>query len=198
MDILGRVDQILAGGLSSDSMFMSWPELNNNGLGLLIMNISIDYRQPIRRIFELGPGVVPVEGNGFENAGYCDGLNVNAACADRTQPTWYIIGRPEGRLQLSRIIGPQALSCDFYRVYGSACSSNLMRINGRAGCKATDASAKQMTWLMTGVVLDGLSMGATAQESIMQENPTAMFAGLKMFIDNQDCATTTNELIAVF
>jgi hypothetical protein len=110
MDVFGRVDQILRGGLSSDSLFMSWPELSNFGLGLLIQRVGIQYRQPVRRVFEIGPGVLP----GGINAGACDWALVGSVCANRTQPTYYIIGRPEGRLQLGRFVGPEALTGGFF------------------------------------------------------------------------------------
>lgn len=185
-DVFGRTDQVLRGGLSSDSMFISWPQLSEQGLDMLIMNLGIDYRQPIRRIFELGPGVVPAV-FGAGNASFCDGPEASDVCAFRTQPTWYIIGRPEGRLQLQQIIGPNPLTCEFYQVYGSACGGNVMQVSGRAGCKAADSTAKKITWRMTGVVLDGLSAAVNSQESVIQSSPSAMFAGLKILLNDLDC-----------
>lgn len=191
MDIMGRQDQVLAGGLSSDAMFMSWPSLINAGLGMLVMSVGIDYRQPVRRIFELGPGVVPIgtttAGVTYGNAAYCDLLEPNDACKQRTQPTYYIVGRPEGRLQMQRIIGPATVNCQFYRVYGSPCGSNILRVTGRVGCSASDSQTKKMAWVMGGVVLDGLSFATNAQEQVMNEAPSAMFAGLKVYIDGNEC-----------
>src|SRR4051812_27414751 len=119
-DILGRQDQLLIGGLSSDSMFLNWPALTSitgGGLGMLIQAVGLEYRQPVRRVFEVGPGVVPINiGIATLNVSgsICDSLAVPpAACSLRTQPSYYIAGRPEGRLRLGRFIGPKVLSACF-------------------------------------------------------------------------------------
>jgi hypothetical protein len=187
-DIFGRQDQILRGGLSSDSMFVTWPALAGvgGGLGMLIQRVGVDYSQPIRRIFEIGPGVIPVFDPasgvliGSTNAAVCDGPTPPADCANRTQPTYYIIGRPEGRMQMGRIVGPEVLAVAFYTVYGSPCGPNVMSLSGKAGCKATDTSAKRMTWTMNGVTLDRINADITAQEMVIQEGISAMFAGLNL------------------
>lgn len=185
-DLFGRQDQILRGGLSSDSMFMTWPELANvgGGLGMLIQQLSLDYRQPVRRIFEIGPGVVPAGvGGAFVDAtALCDVPTPASICAARTQPTYYIIGRPEGRLQFGRFVGPEALGVCFYRKYGSPCGPNVITLSGKAGCNANDASARRMTWTMNGVLLDSVNMGVSAQEMVVQEGLSAMVAGLNIAI----------------
>lgn len=187
-DVFGRQDQVLAGGLSSDSMFMSWPDLADvgSGLGLLIQRVGLDYRQGVRRIFEIGPGIIP--GTAFP-AALCDvPANANlATCANRTQPTYYIVSRPEGRMQFNRFVGPNALSLCFYRKYGSPCSPNVITLSGRAGCNAASAQANPlMTWIMNGVLIEGLNMDVTAQEMVIQEGISAMFAGLNIRLNGQD------------
>lgn len=193
MDVFGRQDQILRGGLSSDAMFMSWPELaavaGNGGVGMLIQNLSLEYSQPIRRIFEIGPGVIPNGNGGFIPGNVCDnnpGGIVGLACANRTQPTYYIIGRPEGRFQMGRFVGPQVIGECFIRTYGSACAPNVISLSGKAGCSANDPLAKQMTWILNGVVINNLSMNVTAQEMVIQEGLSAMFAGLNMRINGNE------------
>lgn len=198
MDVLGRVDQVLMGGLSSDSLFMTWPDLTaiGGGLGLLIQQVGLNYRQGIRRIFEIGPGVIPAAGGGAITSGAdCDnpgalaldeliGGNLAARCRTRSQPTYYIISRPEGALQIGKFIGPNVLNACFYRKYGSACSPNVITMSGKAGCSATDASAHQMTWILSGVILSDLSMNVTGQEMVFQENLGAQFTNLKLLVDN--------------
>jgi hypothetical protein len=193
-DIFGRVDQVLLGGLSSDSLFMSWPELANvgGGLGLLIQQVGLDYRQNIRRIFEIGPGVIPSGFGGFVSGDACDTTNVfdNVAladiCATRVQPTYYIISRPEGTLQMGRFIGPTLLTTCFYRTYGNACSPNVMTMSGRAGCSAADAQSRLMTWTLGGVTLNGIRMDVSGQEMVFQENLGAMFSNLDLDIEGDD------------
>lgn len=189
MDVFGRQDQVLAGGLSSDAMFMSWPELaaaaGNGGVGMLVQNLGLNYSQPIRRIFEIGPGVIPNGNGGFIPGGVCDVI-ANPVCALRTQPTYYIVGRPEGQFQMGRFVGPQVIGECFIRTYGSACAPNVISLSGKAGCRANDPSAKQMTWLLSGVVINNLSMNATAQEMVIQEGLSAMFAGLNLRINGNE------------
>lgn len=187
-DIYGRQNQVLAGGLSSDGMFMSWPALAGvvgGGLGLMIQQISLDYQQPIRRIYEIGPGILP----GGGDATICDTFIGNPdLCNYRQQLSYYIIGRPEGRLQFGRFVGPRALGACFYRAYGSACGGNVITLSGRAGCNASYASQNPlMTWSMNGVVLDRTSMRMSGQEQVIEEDLSAMFAGLDIFVNGRDC-----------
>lgn len=193
-DVFGRQDQILRGGLSSDSMFLTWPELSGvgGGLGLLVQSIGLEYRQPIRRIFEIGPGIIPTPFVGFTNGDVCDGPSPPLACAERTQPTYYIIGRPEGRLQMSQFIGPNAITTCFYKKYGNPCAPNIMTMSGKAGCSATDGSARRVTWSLGGVTLDMVKMDITAQEMVIQAGITAMFASLDLAIQGDDglCGAT--------
>lgn len=197
MDVFGRQDQILLGGLSSDSMFFSWPALAavGGGLGMLVQRVGMEYRQPIRRIFEIGPGVIPVGNGELVNGEVCDdaaaaiglfGEFAADACAFRTQPTYYIVGRPEGRLQFQRFVGPQVLGQCFYRKYGSPCGPNVITLSGKAGCHASDQSARRMTWIMNGVTIDGLNADINGQEMVIQEGVAAMFAGLNVLIDGVD------------
>lgn len=188
-DLWGRRDQFLAGGLSSDSMFITWPNLAGFGLGLLIQQVGMQYRQPIRRIFELGPGVIPngLDANGNPifgsppaSAGNCDGPTPDSICQFRAQATYYIVGRPEGRLSLERFVGPQALTCEFYRKYGSPCGGNVVSISGKAGCSVNDPNAKTLFWDMFGLVLDDYQARMTGQEMVMQEGLGAMFTSLKV------------------
>lgn len=172
MDMFGRQDQVLRGGLSSDSMFMSWPELTaaQGGLGMLVQRLGMDYRQPVRRIFELGPGVMAQTSTGSQ----------------RVQPSYYIIGRPEGRLQFGRFVGPNVLSACFYSTYGSPCSSNVLTLSGRAGCRSSDPNAVTMTWVMNGVLLDQSGMDVSAEEMVIQERVGAQFVGLNILANGAD------------
>lgn len=195
MDIWGRVDQVLMGGLSSDSMFVTWPALAavGGGLGLLIQQINIDYRQPLRRIFEIGPGVIPSLAGGYVSAESCDLAAGNAGgggCADRTQTTYYIIGRPEGQLQMGRFVGPNALTLCFYQTYGNPCKGNDMSISGQAGCNGGDYGVF-MEWTMHGVVLNSERADITGQEMIIQEQLGAMFVGLDLAINGETTCTTS-------
>lgn len=190
MDVFGRTDQMLLGGLSSDALFMTWPALANIGagfgLGMLIQQVGIDYAQNIRRIFELGPGVIPVNG-GVINAAFCDAGVFGTAlpCAFRTQPTYYIVSRPEGTMQCQRFVGPAAVGQCFYRAYGSPCGANVITLNGKAGCNASD-NVPVLTWVLNGVVINRYNANVTGQESVIQEGFSAMIAGLNIWVNGAD------------
>lgn len=198
-DLFGRQDQVLNGGLSSDSMFVSWPELAavGGGVGLLIQSIGLNYRQPVRRIFEIGPGVIP-GGTSNTTGAFCDDPTLAALagvdCSKRAQPTYYIIGRPEGRLQMSRFVGPNALTLCFYRKYGSPCSSNVMSLSGKAGCRVGDPNARRMTWLTNGVLLDGIDLNITAEEMVVRDGISAQFAGLNLTVEGDTGECTAGGL----
>jgi len=188
MDMFGRVDQVLNGGLSSDALFMTWPELAGagGGLGMLVQRVGLDYSQNIRRIFELGPGLVPVGGGVYANGFVCDGPAPPVNCQWRTQPTYYIVSRPEGTMQVNRFVGVNVIAECFYRVYGSPCGSNVITMTGRAGCNAGAVDSPMLTWVMNGVVVNRYNADITAQESVIQEGFSAMFAGLNIWINGQD------------
>lgn len=208
-DILGRQEQVFGGGLTSDASWMFWGGLSNGGLGMLITNMQIQYQQPIRRIYEIGPWTAV-------------GTSVG-------QPVYYIAGRPEGSLQVSRITGPVAALGGFYRTYGNVCSfANSLFFVSSTGCINTSESGSvspasqapaqfsqgqaipfagtgalaqgatgesvsrpdigvrgrwdpYLGWYMNGCVITGMSLGAQAQEMLVLENVAMMFVSLRLF-----------------
>lgn len=155
-DIFGRIDQAFGGGLSADSMFMTWSALDAQGAGLLIQNVSLQYTQPVRKIYELGPG------------------------RGGSQLTYYVVGRPDGSLQIARIVGFAAISIQFYEKYGSPCQENPdITITGKTGCNGV-ANQGDMQWTLSGVLLNGVGMSASAQEMLIQESVAAQFIELKI------------------
>lgn len=161
-DIFGRIDQVFGGGLSADSMFMFWPALlaQGGGVGLLVQNVSLQYAQPVRRIFELGPGTT-----------------VNGAHA---QYTYYVVGRPEGTFQMARIFGFAAISKAFYEAYGSPCNETPgITLSSSAGCNGQDNGAFAV-WTLEGCIINGIAMNASAQEMLIQESVSMMFVNLSL------------------
>lgn len=190
LDAFGRIPQALNGTLSSDRLFMSWPGLGDFGLGLIIQNVGVRYAQPIRRLHELGPGVIvgtnpsgslTIDGS----AAVCDATaNVPSQCVNRTQLTYYVVGRTEGQFQLQRVVGPNLLTTDFYQTYGRACGGNTVSLTGRVGCTGDGsgpiANGPLYRWVMLGLLIGEYSVGASAQESFIQEGAGGMFTSLLM------------------
>lgn len=181
-DMWNRQEQVLSGGLSADRIFMTWPGLPNFGLGLMIQDVGVQYAQPIRRVFELGPGGVPVTVGNFTGLDpiNCDtGVGVNsAACANRVQATYYMVGRADGQMNFSQIVGPSPLTEVFYKTYGSPCASNVLSLGGRVGCTAGGAASTLTRWLMSGVLLGQYQMRVSAAESFVQAGVGANFCNL--------------------
>ncbi len=199
-DLFGRTEQVYAGGLTSDASYMFWDGLPNGGLGLLITQMAIQYQQPVRRIFEIGPWT-----------------SVGGAVG---QPVYYVAGRPEGTLQLSRIAGPIAALGGFYKRYGSVCSflNNLFFVSS-TGCLSGNTNTLQtlpsinnppavppigstgstgrvgggrqdpwLGWWMGGVVITSVGLSAQAQDMMVAENVQLMFVALKLYTADANLA----------
>lgn len=182
-DLWNRQEQVLRGGLAADRLFMTWPALNNFGLGLMIQSIGCRYVQPIRRAWELGPGGVPAAGGGFEVID-CDVLNPPIKCQHRVQATYWMVGRAEGQVQFNRVVGPEPVTMLFYRTYGTPCASNILTISGRVGCQAGGGNSQLTRWRMSGVLLSEYQMQAAAQESFVQEGASGGFCNLFVEVVN--------------
>lgn len=179
-DLWGRQEQVLAGGLSADRLFVTWPGMENFGFGLIIQTVGCRYAQPVQRFYELGPGGVP-SGGGITVIN-CDGPNPPSQCADRIQPTYYMVGRAAGQTQFDRVVGPEALTQQFYRTYGSPCGNNVLSISGRVGCGAGGGTGSGISaatrWVMSGLVLGDYQMSVNAQTSYIREGAAGEFCSL--------------------
>lgn len=203
-DIFGRQEQVYAGGLTSDASWMFWAGMASGGLGMLITQMSIQYSQPIRRIFEIGP---------WTSVGSMVG-----------QPVYYVAGRPEGSLQLGRIAGPVAVLGGFYKNYGNICNHlNSLMFVSSTGCLTGGAGATPspgvptlgagaapfpgtpggpgvvdrisavgtfgaatrldpfLGWYMNGLVIQSLGLTAQAQDMMVMESVQMQFISLRLF-----------------
>lgn len=197
-DLFGRTDQVYGGGLSSDAAWMWFDDLPGNGLGLLVTQMQMSYRQPVRRIFELGPYVNIVS----PSVGF-GGPTTNPSLG--AQPVYYIVSRPEGQFSMSRIVGPRGLLSGFYCKYGNVCCPyNYLWFRSLLGCVQSGqlqggtvlGSGVAAAWRMSGAVLTDVNMGANSQELIVSEQVGGMFVGLNLYILNGSAWTqiscTTN------
>jgi len=210
-DIFGRADQVFAGGLTSDASWMFWGGMPNGGLGMLVTQMQINYQQPVRRIFEIGP---------WTQVGGASGL--------MGQPVYYVAGRPEGTMTLSRIAGPVAVLNGFYRQYGSVCSylNSLFFVAG-SGCLGNlpaaplqptislgttpngqfggtlvvpggGATLGYLGWYLNGVVITSIGLQINSQDLLVMENTQLMFAGLKLYYSSPLAALTPGFAVDAF
>jgi len=123
------------------------------GVGLLSQNINIQYSQPITRIFEIG--------GRFE---------------------YFIAGRPQGNMNLGRIIGPRAVSVAFYTTFGNVClgPTTALLFAGAAGCASLPdlGGANGFAYLLNGALLQSVSTSVAAQDMIINEQLQFMFISL--------------------
>lgn len=76
------------------------------GLGLLVQGMNAQYGRPVQRMYELGPN----------------------------KYTYYILGRAEGRIQMSRLAAPQPVNTNFIRSFSNVCNveNNQLEIMARS------------------------------------------------------------------
>ncbi len=81
------------------------------GLGLLVQGLNSQYGRPVQRMYELGPN----------------------------KYTYYVLGRAEGRMQISRLAAPQPVNTNFIRTFSNVCNveNNQLEIMARSAlaCK---------------------------------------------------------------
>jgi hypothetical protein len=168
---------------------------------MLIQQMSIQYSQPIRRIYEIGPWASVTTG-------------AAGGAAEVGQPVYFVAGRCEGQLQLNRIAGPVAALGGFYRNYGSVCNLyNSLFFVSSSGCigplptgsSAFTGGAGTITavggtpadrvissgqanpylgWYLNGVVITSIGLQAQAQDMMVAEATNCQFVALRLFTNN--------------
>jgi hypothetical protein len=174
-EIFGRVPLTFGGGFAADAanIFFGFrvppiaplpvvggaAALPLAGIGLITQNISINYQQPITRIYEIGAR--------FE---------------------YYIAGRPQGNASIGRIVGPRPVSTAFYSTFGNVCKGPLISLifAGAAGCEAVPALGGDngFMFMLNGAILQGIGMSVAAQDMIINEQLSFMFIALMVPDDN--------------
>lgn len=154
-DVWGKTAPQFNGAYNVDSSLLSFAGLGlPAGAGLISQQIQISYSQNIQRVYELG-----------------------------TTYQYYVVGRAQGQAGLQRVLGPRPLIFAFYSIYGNACNAatNTITFSMQAGCFAVDdlqAAANLRFMWMTGVVIQGLSLSAQAEQMMLNEQSQMMFVGL--------------------
>lgn len=128
------------------------------GAGLLVQNINLQYSQVITKVYELG-----------------------------TNNIYYIGGRTQGGMGMSRIIGPRPIQVSFYTKFGDICdaATNNIDISVRTGCPTTDgqsagSTTQQSTWSAKFCVIQSLGMGVAAMDMVINEQLQLMFGSLTL------------------
>lgn len=119
-------------------------------VGLVTQSLSVNFSQNISQLFELG-----------------------------SDKTYFIIGRARGQMQLSKVLGPAALSTVFYTKFGDGCNiaNNTIAFSVNGTCGTQDNGTLNVTVKYAVIVSLGLSVGA--QDMIIQEGISLMFTSLE-------------------
>lgn len=142
--------------------------------GLLTQNLSIQYQQPITRLYEVG-----------------------------SQFTYYVAGRPQGTATIARILGPGAVIDGLYECLGNVCNADKNDICFclQAGC-ATDiisetacgtAQFSSVKLGLKNVVLQGIGFSVQAQDMVINEQMSLFFTAMLAEYSEDGCQSTEYE-----
>lgn len=142
-------------GFASDNAIMSAKDVK---LGI-VQNLQIQFAQQIARIYDI------TNGGGVGQAA------VNQAAV------FYVGGRTNGQLTIARVVGPSVTGLsDFYTRASNVCVPIDLSFSFGAGCQS--GSSLNVTYAVTGAVMTNIGLTVGAQDMIINENVTLMFANL--------------------
>jgi len=126
-------------------------------IGFLLQRMQLAYAQNITRIFELS-----------------------------SNRQYYIIGRPQGNIAMSRVVGPGTVSTAFLKKFGDACNApnNTINLSARAGCDTTKGigsaiNAGGVNYTASNVLITNMGVDVAAQDMLINEQYQLIFSGLE-------------------
>jgi hypothetical protein len=154
-DILGRTAPTFGGAFSADAAVMAFSGIGlAGGVGLITRKLEFSYRQAIQRIYEVG-----------------------------TAFTYYIAGRAQGSVTMSRVLGPRPLLFTFYSIYGNVCNAgiNTLSFAMQQGCISpfdAQAAATFRYMYMVGCVIEALGFAVEAEQMMVSEQTNMLYVAL--------------------
>lgn len=159
LDIYSRKMQTSKGAMSADDAIFT----ASGGAGLITQSITLQYSQPVSRIYDIG-----------------------------SQGVYLVAGRPRGEGSIVAVVGPAILSNAFITAYGNVCSAveNSAIIAFGQGCRYGDedtqakSDANSNKYLgaaikLFGIVLTSLSDSVRAEDMVITEQLGFMFLGMQ-------------------
>lgn len=145
----------------------------------IVQNVQVSFQQNVSRIYDVSNG----------------GLNGTGV------PVFYVGGRTQGQATIARVLGPQSGAlCDFYNTMGNVCEPSDITFAFQGGCESTrsgniagvTATAREaikavqgsqknnkVDYTLQGCVMTSIGITVGAQDMIVNENVTLMFANLE-------------------
>lgn len=159
-DIFGKKEQVYGGGFSSDLGII---EGGTTLSGLMMQSLQITYQRPITKIYDLG-------------------VFLEAA------RVYYVEGRPNGTMQIGRIVGFGYSMGAFYTTYGNACQAKDKTLTIKLGSSICGFSGDRTSGAVSGIksvamsacVLTSVGMSVQAQQLIVNENSAMEFANMSI------------------
>lgn len=172
-DIFSRENDQFNGSFAADGAAITFPQLGKGaavagaglaaaaavgGAGLMTQNLNIQYSQVITKVYELG-----------------------------TNNTYYIGGRSQGGMGLSRIIGPRPIQLAFYQKFGDVCdaATNTIELTVKAGCLTKDGAGREQnngksSYEARYCVIQSIAMSVAAMDMVINEQLQLMFGSLNL------------------
>ncbi len=137
--------------LTADTLLLNIAGKDTNVPGFLVQNITLQYNQPLNRIYEVGSEFV-----------------------------YFSPGRPIGSIQIGRIIGQQPFSKfistgpkTIWSAKGVSKSNRTITLK-----KTPNSTGPNITIIITGAIVESYGFAADANGLLVQENVAIQFAGL--------------------
>lgn len=159
-DIFNRNTNTFGGSFAADDAFITFPSLQDAAtgqsigadIGLLIQRLSMSYQQSITRMYEVGRAAI-----------------------------YYVGGRTNGDIGVERVIGPKAISKEFYQTYGDMCRArqNTLNFSMQSGCGFNDAGTRAVVdYACHFCVVTTVGVNVAAADMIINESIRIMFSSL--------------------
>lgn len=129
--------------------------------GLLTQQLSVQYQQPITRLYEVG-----------------------------TQKTYYVAGRPQGSANIARVLGPGNVMAAFYTCLGDVCRAdeNDLCFCLESNCLGNDEQEfASLNVCLKNVVLQSIGMSVQAQDMIINEQLSLFFTAMLVEDVDEGC-----------
>ena len=125
--------------------------LSDAGTGFIIQTLSIQYQQPITRIYEVG-----------------------------SQDTYYVAGRPQGTVNVAAVIGPGKLTAAFFESIGNVCNAagNDLTFGVQPGCLGSSYKYPGTQFIAKNIVLQSIGVSVAAQDMVINQQLSLFFTAL--------------------
>ena len=158
--VFKRQNTKFKGAISSDTAVLTVGGEQGLQLGI-VQSLGVQFGQSISRIYDVSNGGGPA-GNG----------------GGATVPVYYVGGRAQGSASIARVMGPTSAElCKFYQNMSDVCDPQDLNFTFEAGC---DGKTKAKTmWGITDAVIQSMQIGVAAENMVINENLSLMFANLE-------------------